>query len=180
MSPVNPLTHFSRRHLLTQGTAGVGLLGLADILAQDSASPLDPHAPHSAPRAKRIIHLLMNGGPSHIDTFDPKPLLAKYEGQRPSTVDLNTQRKTTGILKSPYRFAQHGQSGLWVSELFPHVARHADKLCLIHSMHTDIPEHISGLLMMNMSEPTNPHGPVSDRGSVMGLAPRTRTFPPLS
>jgi len=158
MSPVNPLTHFSRRHLLTQGTAGVGLLGLADILAQDSASPLDPHAPHSAPRAKRIIHLLMNGGPSHIDTFDPKPLLAKYEGQRPSTVDLNTQRKTTGILKSPYRFAQHGQSGLWVSELFPHVARHADKLCLIHSMHTDIPEHISGLLMMSVgaNQPTRP------------------------
>ncbi|GIS63121.1 MAG: hypothetical protein CM1200mP2_53460 [Planctomycetaceae bacterium] len=92
----------------------------------------------------------MNGGPSHIDTFDPKPLLAKYEGQRPSTVDLNTQRKTTGILKSPYRFSQHGQSGLWVSELFPHVARHADKLCLIHSMHTDIPEHISGLLMMSV------------------------------
>tara|TARA_Y100000588_G_C14233946_1_gene916444 strand:+ start:1028 stop:2287 length:1260 start_codon:yes stop_codon:yes gene_type:complete len=100
----------------------------------------------------------MNGGPSHIDTFDPKPLIARYEGQRPQTVDLRTQRKTTGLMKSPFRFQQHGESGLWVSELFPHVARHADKLCMLHSMYTDIPEHISGLLMMNVgvNQPTRP------------------------
>ncbi|MFP6768822.1 MAG: DUF1501 domain-containing protein [Planctomycetaceae bacterium] len=123
--------------------------------AHASALPLGPHF---APRAKRVIHLLMNGGPSHLDTFDPKPLIAKYEGQRPSTVDLRTQRKTTGLLKSPFRFSQHGESGLWVSELFPHVARHADKLCMLHSMYTDIPEHISGLLMMNVgaNQPTRP------------------------
>jgi len=155
---VNTIPSISRRTLLTRGTAGVGLLGLAELFGQESSSPLDARAPHTAPRAKRIIHLLMNGGPSHIDTFDPKPLLAKYQGQRPSTVDLKTQRKTTGILHSPYSFQQHGQSGLWISELFPHVARHADKLCLIHSMYTDIPEHISGLLMMNIgaNQPTRP------------------------
>ena len=148
----------SRRQLLSQGTAGIGLLGLAEVFGNESPGPLEDRAPHFAPRAKRIIHLLMNGGPSHIDTFDPKPLLAKYEGQRPATVDLKTQRKTTGILHSPFRFQQHGDSGLWVSELFPHVARHADKLCLIHSMYTDIPEHISGLLMMDVgaNQPTRP------------------------
>ena len=153
------LTPISRRRLLQQGTAGVGTLGLAGLLASaNTKADTESRPPHFAPRAKRLIHLLMNGGPSHIDTFDPKPLIARYEGQRPQTVDLRTQRKTTGLMKSPFRFQQHGESGLWVSELFPHVARHADKLCLLHSMYTDIPEHISGLLMMNVgvNQPTRP------------------------
>jgi len=155
----SPLTPISRRRLLQQGTAGVGTLGLAGLLASaNTKADTESRPPHFAPRAKRLIHLLMNGGPSHIDTFDPKPLIARYEGQRPQTVDLRTQRKTTGLMKSPFRFQQHGESGLWVSELFPHVARHADKLCLLHSMYTDIPEHISGLLMMNVgvNQPTRP------------------------
>ena len=156
---MTPFASLDRRTLLSRGTAGIGLLGLAGLLRSESAhASALPLGPHFAPRAKRVIHLLMNGGPSHLDTFDPKPLIAKYEGQRPSTVDLRTQRKTTGLLKSPFRFSQHGDSGLWVSELFPHVARHADKLCLLHSMYTDIPEHISGLLMMNVgaNQPTRP------------------------
>lgn len=155
----SPLTPISRRRLLQQGTAGVGTLGLAGLLASaNTKADTESRPPHFAPRAKRLIHLLMNGGPSHIDTFDPKPLIARYEGQRPQTVDLRTQRKTTGLMKSPFRFQQHGESGLWVSELFPHVARHADKLCMLHSMYTDIPEHISGLLMMNVgvNQPTRP------------------------
>lgn len=78
--------------MLSQGTAGVGMIGLAELFGQDVPAPLTAHSPHFAPRAKRIIHLLMNGGPSHIDTFDPKPLLAKYEGQRPSTVEQEAQR----------------------------------------------------------------------------------------
>lgn len=159
MTSPTTISPISRRRLLQQGTAGVGLLGLAGLLAPSNTdADTISRAPHFAPRAKRLIHLLMNGGPSHIDTFDPKPLIAKYEGQRPQTVDLRTQRKTTGLMKSPFRFRQHGESGLWVSELFPHVARHADKLCLLHSMHTDIPEHISGLLMMNVgvNQPTRP------------------------
>ena len=143
------------------------MLGLGALLAEETpaaaaGSRATPHAgstrpPHFAPKAKRIIHLLMNGGPSHIDTFDPKPLLARYEGQRPAVVDLRTQRKTTGILKSPFKTGQHGESGLWVSELFPHVARHADELCVVRSMHTDIPEHVSGLLMMDIAKPAQ-HG----------------------
>ena len=114
--------------------------------------------PHFAPKAKRLIHLLMNGGPSQVDTFDYKPLLVKYEGKRPPAVDLRTQRKTTGILASPFKFARRGESGQWVSELFPNVAQHIDELCIIKSMHTDIPEHVSGLMMMDIgaNQPNRP------------------------
>ena len=153
-------TTISRRDFLTRYGGGTGLLGLSTLLAGQLPGSANAAStpPHFVPKAKRFIHLLMNGGPSHVDTFDPKPLLAKYEGQRPVAVDLRTQRKTTGILKSPFRFAQHGESGLWISELFPHVARHADELCVIRSMHTDIPEHVSGLLMMDIgaNQPNRP------------------------
>ena len=91
----------------------------------------------------------MNGGVSHVDTFDYKPLLEKFHGQRPAAVDIKTLRKTEGLMKSPFEFQRHGQSGRWVSELFPHVARCIDDLCIIHSMHTDLPEHVAGLLMMS-------------------------------
>ena len=150
----------SRRNFLTRYGGGTGLLGLSALLAGQFPASANAASkpPHFAPKAKRFIHLLMNGGPSHVDSFDPKPLLAKYEGQRPAAVNLRTQRKTTGILKSPFRFAQHGESGLWISELFPHVAQHADELCVLRSMHTDIPEHVSGLLMMDIgaNQPNRP------------------------
>lgn len=154
------MTHsppISRRDFLTRYGGGTGLLGLGSLLASEAAGARIA-SPHFAPKAKRIIHLLMNGGPSHVDTFDPKPLLARYEGQRPAAVNLRTQRATAGILKSPFKFSRHGQSGLSISELFPHVARHADELCVIRSMHTDIPEHVSGLLMMDIgaNQPNRP------------------------
>ena len=156
------MTHaadLSRREFLTRFGGGTGLLGLGVLLDREAqGSPARGMRPHFAPRAKRVIHLLMNGGPSHLDTFDFKPTLAKYEGQRPSEVNLRTQRKTTGILPSPFRFARRGEAGLWVSELFPHVARHIDELCVVRSMHTDIPEHVSGLLMLDIgaNQPTRP------------------------
>ena len=153
----------SRRELLSRVGTGIGSLGLAAVM--DKAGWLDsgtvhasearlvnslvPKAPHFAPRAKRVIHLLMNGGVSHVDTFDHKPLLEKYHGQRPAAVDIKTLRKTEGLMKSPFQFQRHGQSGRWVSELFPHLAQCIDDLCIIHSMHTDLPEHVAGLLMMN-------------------------------
>ena len=167
-----PVPVLSRRELLRRSGTGLGLLGLNAILAEQGllssvdASPGEPNSatgplpklPHFAPRAKRVIHLLMNGGPSHIDTFDYKPELAKYEGQRPAAVDLRTQRATTGLMKSPFQFRRRGESGLWVSELFPHVAECIDDICVINSMYTDIPEHVSGLLMMNIgtNQPTRP------------------------
>lgn len=158
----------SRRDFLTRYGGGTGVLGLNALLASESSSvqakptrtSIDsrPQPAHFIPGAKRLIHLLMNGGPSQLDTFDHKPLLAKYEGQRPAAVDLRTQRTTTGILRSPFKFSRHGESGLWVSELFPHVAQHIDDLCVIRSMHTDIPEHVSGLMMLDIgaNQPNRP------------------------
>ncbi len=136
---------FSRRQMLAQTSYGMGMIGLASVLAgrsEGSATPLAARAPHFPARAKRIIHLWMNGGPSQVDTFDPKPALLRYAGQRPaSTASLATQNPTGGLMPSPFRFTRHGQSGLEISELFPHLARHADDLCVIRSMHTNTPVH---------------------------------------
>ena len=135
----------SRRELLANTSYGVGVIGLASVLAGQShanTTPLAARPPHFSARAKRIIHLWMNGGPSQVDTFDPKPALLRYAGQRPdSTASLGTQNRTGGLMPSPFRFTRHGQSGLEISELFPHLARHADDLCVIRSMHTNTPVH---------------------------------------
>jgi len=143
--------HFpiSRRQALSQMGAGFGALGLAGALQTSNASSLLPHV---APRAKRVIFLFMNGGPSHVDTFDPKPLLAKHEGEMPDREGLRKQ-KTSGLMPSPFKFAKHGQSGVVMSELFPNLSRHADDLCVIRSMHTDQPNHEPGLLIMHSGNP---------------------------
>jgi len=162
--------HFglTRRECLHQMGTGLGTLGLASILAQDgmlaaaadagSDSPLAPKIAHFAPRAKHIIHLFMNGGPSQVDTFDPKPALEKYNGQRPPTADLKTERRTGGLLMSPFKFKKYGESGIEVSDIFPHVGGCIDDICVIRSMHTNIPNHEPSLLMMNSGEtqPTRP------------------------
>jgi hypothetical protein len=145
----------SRREWLQRAGAGFGLLGLAGAL--DAAGLLHPTArPHFQPRAKRVIYLFMNGGPSHVDTFDPKPALAKYAGQKPS--GKLERRAQAGYAPSPFRFDPHGQSGLVLSELFPNLARCADDLCVIRSMHTDVPNHEPGLLIMHsgVQQPTRP------------------------
>ena len=142
-------TTISRRALLSRCSYGVGVLGLAAALGDEllaygpaTTNPLAPRRGHFPARAKQIIHLWMNGGPSQVDTFDPKPALEKYAGQRPaSTAHLSTERKTGGLMPSPFRFDKHGQSGLEISELFPHVAKHADDLCIIRSMHSNVPVH---------------------------------------
>jgi hypothetical protein len=177
MMPQNSV--LSRRDLLKRFGGGTGFVGLSALLADTGRAKgirLAAQAPHFAPKAKRVIHLLMNGGPSHLDTFDYKPSLAKYEGQRPAAVDLRTQRTTAGILKSPYKFARRGQSGLWVSDLFPHVARHIDELCVIHSMHTDIPEHVSGLLMMDIGA-NQPNRPSMGSWITYGLGTENANLP---
>ena len=112
-----------------------------------------PKGPHFAPKAKRVIHLFMNGGPSHADTFDPKPELAKWHGKiLPDEHRLSTERKTGAAYKSPFAFKKHGQSGLPVSDLFPHVAKHADDLCVIRSMRADVPNHEPSLMLMNCGD----------------------------
>ncbi len=149
-----------RREILRRGGMGLGLLGLAGVLADDSAlaadtsnNPLSPRAPHFAPKAKRVVHLFMNGGPSHLDTFDYKPLLDKFHGRTLPTPNLRTERKTGAAMRSPFRFRRHGRSGLPISELFDELGRHcADELCVVRSMHADVPNHEPSLLMMNCGD----------------------------
>ncbi|MBM3847986.1 MAG: DUF1501 domain-containing protein, partial [Verrucomicrobia bacterium] len=133
---------------------GIGALGLAAALGERAFGAelpglIAPRAPHFPPRAKRVIHLWMNGAPSQVDTFDPKPALERLAGKRPeSTVKLTTENATGGLMPSPFKFSKHGQSGMEVSELFPEVAKFADDLCVIRSMHTDVPVHESSNWMM--------------------------------
>ena len=114
-----------------------------------AADPLAPRQPHFAPKAKRLIYLFLNGGPSQVDTFDPKPALDKYNGQPAPSGNLKTERRTGMLLKSPFQFRQYGQSGIEISEIFPRLAQHADELCVIRSMHTERPNHEPSLLLLN-------------------------------
>ncbi|WP_029630248.1 DUF1501 domain-containing protein [Zavarzinella formosa] len=142
----------SRRDMLAACGAGFGMIGLAGMLGAEApaSGALAPKTPHFPAKAKHIIHVYMNGGPSQVDTFDPKPALAKHAGQRPASITgLKTENGTLGLKPSPFKFTKHGQSGLEISEIYPHVAQHADELCVIRSMYTDIPNHEPSMFMMN-------------------------------
>jgi len=153
--PRGGLTMLTRRDLLTQCGTGLGMLGLANLFAEEGradapVSPLAAKSPHFPARAKRIIHLYMNGGPSQVDTFDPKPALARFQGQRPASIaNLRTENGTGGLVPSPFRFPRCGQSGLPISEIFPEVGKCADDLCVIRSMYTNVPNHEPSMFMMN-------------------------------
>ncbi len=122
------------------------MLGLADLLGSGSHA-----ATHFAPKAKRVIHFFLNGGPSHVDTFDPKPALEKYAGQLlPQT--LLTERKTGAAFPSPFKFQRCGQSGIEVSELFAKTARHIDDIAVIRSMQAQVPNHEPSLMLMNCGD----------------------------
>jgi hypothetical protein len=145
---------FSRRQLLSRSAVGFGSLALASLLAESGEAaqqnPLAPKTPHLAPRAKRIIFLFMKGGPSHVDTFDPKPLLDRDDGKPyPGSKPRVQFAATTNLLKSPWKFRQHGECGHPVSELFPNIATCADDLCMIHSVHGTNPAHGGALLKLH-------------------------------
>lgn len=136
----------SRREALSRAAVGFGGLALASLVNQGvhggDLNPLAPALPHFAARARRIIFLFMSGGPSQVDTFDPKPLLTRDHGKplpfEKPRVQFNA---TANLMQSPWAFRQYGESGMWVSELFPHLARHVDDLCMIHSVHGTNPAH---------------------------------------
>ncbi|MER3414996.1 MAG: DUF1501 domain-containing protein [Gemmataceae bacterium] len=138
---------------------GLGALALAQLLAEadraeaaQATDPLAPKPPHMKARARRVIHLFMNGGPSHVDTFDPKPALARFAGKDLPRPNLRTERKTGAAFPSPFKFRKFGQSGIEVSEIFEHVGHCVDDLCIIRSMHADVPNHEPSLLLMNCGD----------------------------
>jgi hypothetical protein len=141
----------------------MGALGLASLLRGDAdasaaanASPLmAARQPHFRPRARRVVHFFLNGGPSHVDTFDPKPALARYAGQ-PVPNTLATERKTGAAFASPFKFRRYGQSGIEVSELFAKTAAHIDDMAVIRSMYAQAPNHEPSLMLMNCGDSVQP------------------------
>ena len=121
---------------------GMGVLGPRDAVA-DEFSPFAPRPPQFAPKAKRVLHIFASGAPSHLDTWDPKPELAKYD-EKPMPDDSNGT-----VFASPFKFKKMGQSGIEVSDVFPLLGQHVDDMTVIRSMYTDIPDHIAASLMMN-------------------------------
>jgi Protein of unknown function (DUF1501) len=145
----------SRREWLTRAGVGFGALAMADLLAlgQDAAvrNPLEPRRPHFAPKARRVLQLFANGGPGQMDTFDPKPALAKYAG-REMSIEQPRPGNFGAVFPSPFAFRKYGRSGIEVSEIFPHLAECVDDLCVIRSMKTDNPLHDSCIFLMNCGE----------------------------
>jgi len=196
--PDNGLSpNVSRREMLARLGGGCGLVGLAAVLAdemlakpqasaaaddagsvvQAPVTPLSPKSPHFEPRARRVIHLFMNGGPSQVDTFDPKPALEKYSGKEPPVELVSTMRRTKGtLMPSPFKFAKQGQAGIEVSEIFPNLSRCIDDLCIIRSMHTNLPNHEPSFLMMNSGE-TQPTRPSMGSWLTYGLGSENQNLP---
>jgi hypothetical protein len=135
---------FSRRELIQSLCGGIGAVGLSALLSEQvgCAAPLGLYTgPRLPVKAKHVICLFMTGGPSHVDLFDPKPALVKYQGQRPGSVDLRTERQTAGLMPSPFEFKKYGRAGVPVSELLPKLAESIDDICVIRSMYTFNPTH---------------------------------------
>ena len=152
----------NRRDLLKRSALGLGSLALIGVLGDDqqlkratskdiTATSMKARPSHFAGRAKRVIHFFLNGGPSHVDTFDPKPNLLKYAG-KPLPQTLRTERKTGAAFPSPFEFKRYGESGIEVSELFSRTASHIDDIAVIRSMHAEVPNHEPSLMLMNCGD----------------------------
>ncbi|MCP5516610.1 MAG: DUF1501 domain-containing protein [Verrucomicrobiales bacterium] len=171
----------TRREFLSRCGMGLGSLGLATLLAQAEGaisrmdSPLAPKAPHFPGKARRVIHIFANGGPSQVDTFDPKPELTRWHGKE-LPIRLKTERKTGTAFASPFAFQPHGQSGIEVSELFPHVAESIDDIAVIRSMQADVPNHEPSLLLMNCGESRLPR-PSMGSWITYGLGTENQNLP---
>src|SRR5688572_7791549 len=150
----------TRRDFLCKCGMGMGALSLAALfgetslllpsaLAAEGINPLTPKPPHFPGKAKRVVHFFLNGGPSHVDSFDPKPMLEKYAGKPLPGEYIKTERKTAGAMPSAFKFRKYGQSGLEISDMFPQIGAHADELCLVRSMKAEVPNHEPSLMLMN-------------------------------
>jgi hypothetical protein len=180
------LPGYSRRDFLTRSGLGLGALGLGTLLsdsdglsaADDLTTAADPLArgmPHFPGKAKRVIHFFCNGGPSHVDTFDPKPALTKYAGQRLPTT-LRTERKTGVALPSPFPFHAYGESGIQVSRIFSKTAQHIDDIAVIRSMYAQVPNHEPSLMLMNCGDSIRPRPSVGS-WALYGLGTENQNLP---
>jgi hypothetical protein len=186
----------SRRNFFERFSDGIGGAALATLLTRDlygnsldssSGLPdghrrmydLKPRPAHFAPKAKAVIHLFMNGGPSQMDLFDPKPVLDKHNGEPyfdKVAADLTTPEQVGGLMRSPFKFAQYGKSGMWISELMPHLAEHADKVCVIRSMYTVHPNHEPALFAIHSGR-ILPGRPSMGSWLVFGLGSENQNLP---
>ena len=172
---------FSRRELLSRSGLGLGALGLGSLLTDAGAAqgagadPLAPRQPHFPGKAKRVIHFFLNGGPSHVDTFDPKPALRKYAG-KPLPETLRTERKTGAAFPSPFEFRRYGESGIEVSEIFSETAKHIDQIAVIRSMQAQVPNHEPSLMLMNCGDSVLPRPSVGS-WVLYGLGAENRNLP---
>ncbi len=167
----------SRRDFLARTGLGLGALALAPLVrAAAPPEPLGVRTPHFTPKAKRVVHFFLNGGPSHVDTFDPKPLLAKHAGQPLPGDFLRTERKTGAAFPSPFTFRKYGQSGLEISEIFAKTAAHADSLAVVRSMHAQVPNHEPSLMLMNCGDSVQAR-PSFGSWLLYGLGAENRNLP---
>jgi hypothetical protein len=169
---------FTRRELLTRSGMGLGALGLASVLGDSGFAadgPLAPKRPHFAAKARRVVHFFLNGGPSHVDTFDPKPALAKQSGQ-PLPQTLLTERKTGAAFPSPFKFQKYGESGIEVSEIFSQTAEHIDDIAVIRSMYAQVPNHEPSLMLMNCGDSVQPR-PSVGAWVLYGLGTENQNLP---
>src|SRR5438132_724900 len=178
-------TFTNRRDFLKKAGAGFGLLALADLLQGDgllaadieparALDPMTPRAPHYPAKAKSIVWLFMEGAPSSVDLFDPKPELTKRDGQR---IDINVFNGNPGpLMKSPFSFKQHGQSGAWVCEKYPNVAKHVDDFAFIKSLYSESNDHVPALYQINTGI-ARPGFPSAGAWVTYGLGSESRNLP---
>src|SRR4030095_6641354 len=141
---------FSRRELLAKTALGFGALGLKSLLVESAPAKTFTSRPLDFPaKAKHVIYLFLNGGPSQVDTWDPKPMLTRYHGTLAPGGNQKTERKTGNLMKSPFEFRRCGRSGVEISEIFPKLGEHIDDICVIRSMHVELPNHEPSLFMFN-------------------------------
>ena len=148
----------TRRDFLKRSGVGMGTLGLAGILSDETSSlqaantnPMAPKKPHFPGKAKAVIHLFLNGGPSQVDTFDPKPKLQEYHGKA-IPLDLRTERETGAAYQSPFSFKKYGESGIEVKSFSPLLGEMIDDVCVVRSMHVIVPNHEPSLMLMNCGQ----------------------------
>src|SRR5438045_573991 len=178
----------TRCEFLCRCGMGMGALSLATFFGGVDAlsgsaqaeggygSPLLPRQPQFPAKARHVIHIFANGGPSHVDTFDPKPSLERLHGKPLPMENLQTERRTGAAFQSPFKFKKYGQSGIEVSEIFQHVAEHIDDIAVIRSMHADVPNHEPSLLLMNCGEARLPR-PSMGSWLTYGLGSENQNLP---